>query len=356
MIKRIDTENHFASEAWVDALRKNSDGYPRLTDDPDTKYRLHPAPGSHLGYRLLDKLLDLDDGRIALLDEAGIDVTVLSLAAPGTEPFEPSLGTKVAKATNDALAEAIDRHPDRYLGYATLAPKDADAAAKELERCVKELGFRGWNTHSNLGDSFLDEKRYWPVLAKAEELSVPVYVHPSWPIIKEFQTYGMALAGPSFGFGAETALVAMRLIIGGVFDAFPKLQIILGHYAEGLPVHVRPGRPPLHPGPRAPRPRGGPGAQTDAQRVPARQLPGLDKRQLLPGGLRLHGDGHGRRPDGHRQRLPLRGHEDVHRLPRSPADERHRERAALLENGGLYRDGPVSEAPLRGDERSKAAT
>ena len=235
MVKRIDTENHFASEAWVDALRKNSSGYPRLTDDPATKYRLHPAPGSHLGYGLLDKLLDLDEGRIALLDEAGIDVTVLSLAAPGTEPFEPSLGTKVAKATNDALAEAIGRHPDRYLGYATLAPKDADGAAKELERCVKDLGFRGWNTHSNFGDSYIDEKRYWPVLAKAEELGVPVYLHPTWPIIKEFQTYGMALAGPSFGFGAETALVAMRLIIGGVFDAFPKLQIILGHYAEGLP-------------------------------------------------------------------------------------------------------------------------
>jgi hypothetical protein len=201
---------------------------------------------------VLDRLLDLDEGRIALLDEAGIDVTILSLAAPGTEPFEPALGTKVARATNDALAEAISRHPDRYLGYATLAPKDADEAARELERCVKELGFRGWNTHSNFGDSFLDEKRYWPVLAKAEELRVPVYLHPTWPIIKEFQTYGNALAGPTFGFGAETALVAMRMITAGVFDAFPGLQIILGHYAEGLPfmfdrvdrpyiqVHVRP--------------------------------------------------------------------------------------------------------------------
>ena len=95
-----------------------------------TKYRMHPAPGSRLGYRLLDKLLDLDEGRIALLDEAGIDVAVLSLAAPGTEPFEPSLGTKVARETNDALAEAIARHPDRYLGYATLAPKDAEGAAQ----------------------------------------------------------------------------------------------------------------------------------------------------------------------------------------------------------------------------------
>jgi uncharacterized protein len=231
---RIDTENHFASEAWVDALRKNA-GYPRLTDDPTLKYRMEPAPGSWLGYGLLDKLLDMDEGRLSRMDDAGIDVAVLSLAAPGTEPFEPSLGTKIARETNDALAEAIARHPDRYLGYATLAPKDADGACTELERCVKELGFRGWNTHSNFGDSFIDEKRYWPVLGKAEELGVPVYLHPSWPIIKEFQTYGMALAGPTFGFGAETSLVAMRLVTAGVFDTFPKLQIMLGHYAEGLP-------------------------------------------------------------------------------------------------------------------------
>lgn len=234
MAKKIDLENHFASEAWVDALLKN-EGYPRLTKDPQTKYKMHAGPGVSLPYGLLDTLLDLDEGRVALLDEAGIDMAVLSLAAPGTEPLEPSIGTKVAKATNDTLAEAIARHPDRFEGYASLAPKDPESAAKELERCVKELGFKGWNTHSNFGDSFIDEKRYWPVLAKAEELDIPIYIHPTYAIISQFQTYGMGLAGPSFGFGAETAMVMMRLITAGVFDVFPKLKIILGHYAEGLP-------------------------------------------------------------------------------------------------------------------------
>jgi predicted TIM-barrel fold metal-dependent hydrolase len=234
VIKKVDLENHFASEAWIDALLKNP-GYPRLAEDPNTKYMLHAAPGVRLPYGLLDKLLDVGEGRIALLDKAGIDVAVLSLGAPGTEPFEPVLGTKVARETNDALAEAISKHPDRLQGYATLAPKDADSAAKELERAVKELGLKGWHTFSNFGDSFLDEKRYWPVMAKAEELEVPVYLHPSFPIVSEFQTYGQGLAGPSFGFGAETAMVMMRLLTAGVFDVFPKLKIILGHYAEGLP-------------------------------------------------------------------------------------------------------------------------
>ncbi|MCL5736549.1 MAG: amidohydrolase family protein [Actinobacteria bacterium] len=234
MTKKIDLENHFASEAWVDALLKN-EGLPRLRRDPDSTYTMDAAPGVSLPYRVLDTLLDLGEGRIALLDRAGIDVAVLSLAAPGTEPFEPTLGAKVARVTNDALAEAIDKHPDRFQGFATLAPKDADSAAKELERAVKELGFKGWNTHSNFGDSFIDEKRYWPVLAKAEELGVPIYLHPTYSIVPQFQTYGIGLAGPSFGFGAETAMVMMRLITGGVFDVFPKLKIILGHYAEGLP-------------------------------------------------------------------------------------------------------------------------
>ena len=234
MTKKIDLENHFASQAWVDALL-NRDGYPRLSEDPNTRYMLHTAPGVQLPYGLLDVLLDMDGGRIALLDKAGIDVAVLSLAAPGTDFLEPPLGTKVARETNDALAEAIDRHPDRFQGFAALAPKDAEAAATELERAVRELGFKGWNTHSNFGDSFIDEKRYWPVLAKAEELGVPIYLHPTYPIISQFHTYGMGLAGPSFGFGAETAMVVMRMITAGVVDAFPKLQIILGHYAEGLP-------------------------------------------------------------------------------------------------------------------------
>jgi predicted TIM-barrel fold metal-dependent hydrolase len=233
-MKKVDLENHFASEAWVDALLKNQ-GYPRLEENKDTKYVLHAAPGVRLPYGLLGTLLDMNEGRIALLDRVGIDVAVLSLAAPGTESFEPALGTKVARETNDVLAEAISRHPDRFQGFATLAPKDADSAAKELERAVKDLGFKGWNTHSNFGDSHLDEKRYWPVLAKAEELGIPIYLHPTFPIISQFQTYGSGLAGPSFGFGAETAMVMMRLLTAGVFDVFPKLKIILGHYAEGLP-------------------------------------------------------------------------------------------------------------------------
>jgi uncharacterized protein len=232
-MKVIDAENHFASESWLEALRSNS-GYPKLVDEPGGMTKLFWAAGIWVPY-LGERLSDLGDMRIKYMDEAGVDVAVLSLAASGTEPLEPAVGTEVARKTNDELAQAIDRHPDRFLGYATLAPKDAEGAIKELERAVKELGLKGWHTHSNFGDSYIDEKRYWPILAKAEELDVPIYIHPTAPIIPQLLTYGTGLAAASYGFGAETAMVMMRLIISGALDAFPGLKIILGHYAEGLP-------------------------------------------------------------------------------------------------------------------------
>jgi predicted TIM-barrel fold metal-dependent hydrolase len=220
----IDLENHFAATDWLAAVRKNEIQLPAWSIamfDP-------ASPMSA-------KLTDLGEGRIKLMDEAGVDVAVLSLSAPGIERFEPVAATKLAREANDELAEAISKHPDRFRGFAALSARDTDAAVAEFERCVKELGFVGWNTHSNFGDSYLDEKRYWPLLAKAEELAVPIYIHPDLPIIPQFLSYGFGLGGPAYGYGAETALAMMRLVIGGVFDVFPGLKIILGHYGEGLP-------------------------------------------------------------------------------------------------------------------------
>jgi predicted TIM-barrel fold metal-dependent hydrolase len=232
-VKKIDLENHFVSQAFVDALVGNQAGYPRVVKKDGATPIMYSAADAWQPFWEA-KLGDMDGERLQAMDKAGVDVAVVSLVAPGAEPFEPSLGMQVARRSNDALAEAIDRHPDRYRGYASLAPKDPEAAIKELERCIKELGFVGWNTFCNFGDSYLDEKRFWPILAKAEELDIPVYLHPTVPMIPQFRTYGQALAGASFGFGAETAMVMMRLIFSGAFDVFPKLKIILGHYGEGL--------------------------------------------------------------------------------------------------------------------------
>lgn len=104
-------------------------------------------------------------------------------------------------------------------------------------RAVKELGLKGIKLNSHIGATYLDDKRYWPILKKAEELDVPLYLHPTTPhpsMLKPYTDYGYALTGPSLGFGAETAVHAMRMIYSGVFDEFPKLKVIIGHLGEGL--------------------------------------------------------------------------------------------------------------------------
>lgn len=235
-MKKIDFEAHFVTEEWIETLYKNK-GYPRFVEDSGKKRRLYFTAEAcePFGDPLLNKLRDMGEKRIGLMDADGVDMQVLSLTSPGVEQLDLQLGAQLAKRSNDALADLVQKHPDRFSGFAALAVKDPDSAALELERSVKELGLMGWKTHSNYGDSYLDEKRYWPILAKAEELDVPIFIHPAAPMIPQLRTYGFALAGAPFGFGVETSMVMMRLILSGALDAFPNLKIILGHLGEGLP-------------------------------------------------------------------------------------------------------------------------
>lgn len=232
-MKKIDVESHFSTDALMDALKTNP-GYPRFEDAKGIGY----FPDSWLPVGQMGAgpgLRDLGDERIRRMDEAGIDYAVLSLVSPGAERLDPVVGTRVAAAANDTLAEAIDRNPDRLGGFAALAPQDIEGAMRELDRCVKDLGFIGWNTHSNFGDSYLDEPRYWPLLARVEELGVPIYLHPTVPDIPALNPFGVVLTGPNLGFGVDVMFAFMRMVVRGVFDVFPNLKIILGHYGEALP-------------------------------------------------------------------------------------------------------------------------
>jgi len=232
-VTKMDLENHFVTDVWMDALRTNK-GYPRV----DEKRGLGFAPEAWMPLGKEPELREMGEGRIKLMDAAGVDYAVLSLTSPGAEQFEVEVCKKVAKESNDILAAALKKYPTRFGGFASLAPKDPEWSAKELERCVRELGFTGWNTHSNYGDSYIDEKRYWPLLAKVQELDIPIYLHPAVPMIPQLREFGMVLGGPSFGFGTEVMYAFLRMIVRGVFDEFPKLKIIMGHYGEALPFLV----------------------------------------------------------------------------------------------------------------------
>ncbi len=239
-MKKIDFETHFITKEYMEYMSRHK-GYPRYGEDPQTKRRrlfYTPDVGEPLGDPLIQKLLDLGDGRLQNMDKAGIDVQVMSLTSPGVEQFDPADGTPMAKEANDFLHEAVQKHPDRFVGFAALAPRNPEAAADELERCVTKLGFKGWKTHSNYGGEFIDDQKFWPILERAEKLDAVIYLHPAVPNIPQLSKYGIVLAGPPFGFGIETCITMVRLIYSGALDRYPKLKIMLGHYGEGLPFLI----------------------------------------------------------------------------------------------------------------------
>ncbi|MDR3656415.1 MAG: amidohydrolase family protein [Mycobacterium sp.] len=187
-------------------------------------------------------ITDLGDGRIAAMDAAGIDVQILSHTVPGPETLAPGSAVELARHANDAVTAAVARHPDRFRGFATLPMRDPAAAAEELERVVRGHGFVGALINGHVNGRYLDDSFFWPVFECAERLSVPIYLHPTIPPQPVIEAcYGgfdplvsARLAAAGAGWHIDTGIHCLRLILGGVFDRFPTLQIIVGHQFEAL--------------------------------------------------------------------------------------------------------------------------
>jgi len=190
------------------------------------------------------KLTDLGEGRLADMDAAGIDLQVLSLSSvEGAGEKDSRAASSSARDANDLLAETIRRHPQRYAGFAALALEDPEGAAAELERCVTKLGLVGAMIDGTIDGQFLDNRRFEPVLAEAQRLGVPLYLHPAPPPRSVYEAYyaglpdavaySLSIAG--WGWHAEMGLHSLRLVVAGVFDRFPKLQVIIGHMGEFIP-------------------------------------------------------------------------------------------------------------------------
>ena len=184
------------------------------------------------------KLDDLGELRIREMDEAGIDLQVISENNPATQNLDAETAVKLARASNDVLYEAVRRHPDRFAGFATLPTPDPKAAADELERAVSKLGFKGAMIMGLTHGRFMDDKRFRPIFERAVGLDVPLYIHPTppHPSVQEayFKEYP-ALAVAPLGFTLETLTHTFRLIVSGLFDEFPALKIIVGHLGETAP-------------------------------------------------------------------------------------------------------------------------
>lgn len=194
-------------------------------------------PGAHLVH---SRLVDIGAGRIAQMDADGIDVALLSITSPGVQVFDAVTATRLAQEANDVLAAAVRANPTRLAGLAALAPHHPAGAVEELERNAKTLGMKGFIINSHTMGEYLDDRKFWPILEAAQALGMPLYLHPREPapsMVTPFLDYGLYFAG--WGFAVEAGLHAMRLIMCGVFDQFPKLLIILGHMGEGLPFWLQ---------------------------------------------------------------------------------------------------------------------
>ena len=188
------------------------------------------------------RLDDLGELRLREMDEAGIDVQVLSHGAPSTQRLSGEVAINLARDANDRLYEATKRHPDRFAGFAALPTAEPVAAADELERAVTQLGFKGAMIHGLTNGLFFDDKRFWPIMERAEALDVPLYLHPATPDQTVVDAYYRDYLGDfpgiltaAWGFTVETATAGIRMVLSGAFDAYPNLKIILGHMGEGLP-------------------------------------------------------------------------------------------------------------------------
>jgi predicted TIM-barrel fold metal-dependent hydrolase len=191
----------------------------------------------YLGHDIEAELLDVGSSRIASMDAAGIRMQVLSLTTPGCQGFKGSDALALATDANDHMAAAVAAHPGRFRAFAAVPTSEVGAAATEFERRL-DAGFVGAMINGHTDGVFLDDQRFWPLFEIAQARGVPVYLHPGTPHSGLMTSYFRGfedLSRPAWGFAIDASTQFLRMLFGGVFDNFPRLQVVLGHLGEGLP-------------------------------------------------------------------------------------------------------------------------
>ena len=229
-MKTIGLEEHFVT---ADVIRAWNALDPRLQD-----LAIVPSTRGEPALRLAE----LGETRFTAMDDTGLDVQVLSLSTPGVQHLGRGDAVALQTATNDLIAGTVRAHPGRLGGFATLATPDPAAAAGELERAVTKLGLDGAMVFGRTRERSLDHVDFWPIFEAAEALRAPLYLHPLSPPPEVRAAYYSGLGGmtdmslATFGLGwhYDTGVLVLRLILGGVFDRYPGLQLIVGHWGEAV--------------------------------------------------------------------------------------------------------------------------
>ena len=241
-MKLITLEEHYTDKRVMDANNAwNSKQPPMIPERAETmKFLMSRAfPG--------EELLDFDK-RLAFMDKNQIDMQVLSMNSPVSDLVPPEEAVRICRMANDITKQHMDEHPDRFAGFATLPMADPQAAAQELERCVKKLGFCGAMLAGRCRGRLYNEEEFFPIFAKAAELDVPVYFHPAFIPMEVQEAYymsdaysfvvGSELASAGFGWHVEVGIQILRLILSGIFDRLPDLNFISGHWGETIPAFL----------------------------------------------------------------------------------------------------------------------
>ncbi len=221
-MRKIALEEHFSTPALAQ------------------KYVARPTRSEKLFIDIERRLADFDQLRLETMDKAGIDLCVLSVTTPGVQAeTDAHMAIRLARDANDLLAREVQKRPTRYAGFAHLPTQNGAAAAAELERAVKQLGFKGALINGQTNGHYLDADMYLPFWERVQDLEVPVYVHPGELADKPAMFAGRPeLDGPVWAWTADTGAHALRLVFAGTFKRFPKLKIILGHMGETLPFFL----------------------------------------------------------------------------------------------------------------------
>ena len=241
-MKIITLEEHYADQRIMDENNAFNGNRPQMKPEQAEAMkflmsRSFPGP----------ELLDFEQ-RIQYMDKNRIDMQVLSMTTPVTDLVPPADQVRIIRQANDITKEQIDKYPGRFAGFACLPMADPEAAAQELERCVKELGFCGTMIAGRYKGRFYNEPEFLPIFEKAAELDVPVYFHPALIPMEVQDIYymsdsysfivGAELASAGYGWHSEVGIQIVRMILSGIFDKYPNLKFISGHWGETIPAFL----------------------------------------------------------------------------------------------------------------------
>ncbi len=228
---RIDVHNHYYPRGFLEKLAEEGASGGIKVEKDEWGRDLLVQHGNRL-VTITPPMIDMNK-RLEDMDEAGIDVQILTLSIPSVDIFPPEVAEDLARTVNDETAEIAREHSDRFIGFATLPFVDPERCVRELERCVEELGFKGACIGTNINGMGLDDEGLFPFYERISRYDLPVHIHPRAPRDKEtFRDYRL---GPMIGFEMELCVAVVRLVMGGVLERFPGLKLIVSHLGGAVP-------------------------------------------------------------------------------------------------------------------------